>query len=92
MKRTQGGMTLIGFVLVLGLVGMFLYIGMKVIPMYTEYYAVKKSLDGLSMEPGQPSCRQRTFRLKQLGASGVRHEQPAEIAVRVFGASVVLQL
>ena len=52
MKRTQGGMTLIGFVLILGLVGMFLYIGMKVVPMYTEYYAVKKSLDGLALEPG----------------------------------------
>ena len=52
MKRTQGGMTLIGFILILGLVGMFLYVGMKVIPMYTEFFAVKKSLDGLSMEPG----------------------------------------
>ena len=52
MKRTQGGMTLIGFILVLAVVGIFVYVGMKVIPMYSEYYAVKKSLDGLALEPG----------------------------------------
>ena len=52
MKRTQGGMTLIGFILVLAVAGLFIYVGMKVIPMYSEYYAVKKSLDGLAMEPG----------------------------------------
>jgi len=52
MKRTQGGMTLIGFTLILAVAGIFIYVGMKVIPMYSEYYAVKKSLDGLALEPG----------------------------------------
>jgi hypothetical protein len=52
MKRTQGGMTLIGFILILAVAGLFIYVGMKVIPMYSEYYAVKKSLDGLALEPG----------------------------------------
>ena len=52
MKRTQGGMTLIGFILTLAVAGIFIYVGMKVIPMYSEYYAVKKSLDGLALEPG----------------------------------------
>ena len=52
MKRNQGGMTLIGFILTLAVAGIFIYVGMKVIPMYSEYYAVKKSLDGLALEPG----------------------------------------
>ena len=52
MKRTQGGMTLIGFVIVLAVVGVFIYMGMKVIPMYSEYYAVKQALQGLAGEPG----------------------------------------
>ena len=52
MKRTQGGMTLIGFILVLAVAGLFIYVGMKVVPMYTEFYAVKQSLNGLAMEPG----------------------------------------
>lgn len=52
MKRTQSGMTLIGFVIVLAVVGLFAYVGMKLIPMYSEYYAVKQALKGLSEEPG----------------------------------------
>lgn len=52
MKRTQSGMTLIGFVIVLAVVGLFAYIGMKLIPMYSEYYAVKQALKGLQQEPG----------------------------------------
>ena len=52
MKRTQGGMTLIGFIIVLALVGFFAYIAMKLVPMYSEYYAVKQALKGLQAEPG----------------------------------------
>lgn len=52
MKRTQSGMTLIGFVLVLAVVGVFIYVGMKVIPMYSEYYGVRQAMKGLALEPG----------------------------------------
>ena len=52
MKRTQRGITLIGFVIVLGLVGFFAYIAMKLVPMYSEYYSVKQALKGLQAEPG----------------------------------------
>ncbi|MGH8073780.1 MAG: DUF4845 domain-containing protein [Lysobacter sp.] len=52
MKRAQGGMTLIGFIIVLAVAGVFIYTGMKVIPMYSEYYAVKQALQGLAGEPG----------------------------------------
>ncbi|MGY0558239.1 DUF4845 domain-containing protein [Lysobacter sp. A421] len=50
MKRTQSGMTLVGFIIVLGVVGVFIYMGMKVIPMYSEYYSVKQALEGLENE------------------------------------------
>jgi hypothetical protein len=52
MKRTQGGITLIGFILVLAIVGLFIFVGMKLVPMYSEYYSVKQALKGLSQEPG----------------------------------------
>jgi Tfp pilus assembly major pilin PilA len=52
MKRMQSGMTLIGFIIVLAVVGVFVYMGMKLIPMYSEYYAVKQALNGLASEPG----------------------------------------
>jgi len=52
MKRTQSGMTLIGFVIVLAVAGVFIYMGMKLIPMYSEYFAVKEALKELSKEAG----------------------------------------
>ena len=52
MKRTQRGMTLLSFVIVLAVVGFAAYIGMKLFPMYSEYYAVKQALRGLQAEPG----------------------------------------
>lgn len=55
MKRAQSGMTLIGFVIVLAVVGVFIYMGMKTIPMYSEYYAVKQAMNGLASEPGVAS-------------------------------------
>ena len=52
MKRHQSGITLIGFVVILGIAGLFIYVGMKLIPMYTEYYGVKQAMKGLALEPG----------------------------------------
>ena len=45
-------MTLIGFVMVLAVVGIFIYMGMKLIPMYSEYYSVKQALAAMAREPG----------------------------------------
>ena len=52
MKRNQSGMTLIGFVVVLAVVGVFIYCGMKLIPMYSEFYAVKTALRDDGRERG----------------------------------------
>lgn len=52
MKHKQSGMTLTSFVIVLAVVGFFAYIGMKLFPMYQEYYSVRAALKGLAAEPG----------------------------------------
>jgi hypothetical protein len=50
--KTQRGMTLTSFLIVLCAVGFVLYIGMKLFPMYSEFYAVKSALKGVAQEPG----------------------------------------
>ncbi len=52
MRHAQDGMTLIGFLIVLAVAGLGAYIGMKLFPMYQEFYSVKSSLKGLSNESG----------------------------------------
>ncbi|KRA20207.1 DUF4845 domain-containing protein [Lysobacter sp. Root604] len=80
MKRNQSGMTLIGFIIVLAVVGVFVYMGMKLIPMYTEYYGVKRALTSLAAEPGiadrDPAKIEDLFfrRLYVSYADNVKHE------------------
>ncbi|HET8940483.1 MAG TPA: DUF4845 domain-containing protein [Rudaea sp.] len=52
MLKTQRGLTLIGFALMLCVVGFFAYGAMKLIPVYTEYFGVMKSVKSLQTEPG----------------------------------------
>ena len=52
LDRKQGGMTLISFLVVLAVVGFAAYLGMKLFPMYQEYYAVRTAAKSLAAEPG----------------------------------------
>jgi Tfp pilus assembly major pilin PilA len=47
----QSGLTLIGFAIVLVVAGFFAYAAMKLIPCYTEYFGVVKSMKSLQLEP-----------------------------------------
>lgn len=48
----QRGITLIGFVMVLAVVGFFLFLGMRLVPVYVEYYSVVTDLKAICKEPG----------------------------------------
>jgi hypothetical protein len=50
--HAQGGMTLTSFLVVLAVVGFAAYLGMKLFPMYQEYYAVRTATKSLASEPG----------------------------------------
>ena len=50
MKRTQGGMTMLGFLITLSVVILFLFCAMKIVPMYIEFYSVKKALASIANE------------------------------------------
>src|SRR5690625_7128689 len=52
MRRKERGMTLLGFVIVLAVVGFFAYVAMRLFPMYQEYYSVRSAMKGLAAEPG----------------------------------------
>ena len=48
---TQKGITMIGFAMLLGVVGFFAFAVMKLLPVYTEYFGVVKSMKTLQTEP-----------------------------------------
>ncbi|MDQ5910941.1 MAG: hypothetical protein QG599_3038 [Pseudomonadota bacterium] len=49
--REQRGMTVIGMLLMIVVIGFMLLIAMKVIPMYIEYYTVKSTVESIRKEP-----------------------------------------
>lgn len=51
MARTQRGITLMGFLMVLVVVGFFALIAIKIFPMYSEYYNMRGAVDELAAQP-----------------------------------------
>ena len=51
MKAKQSGITLIGFLVVLMVVGFFGFMAMKLVPSYIEFMGVKKAMSEVSTEP-----------------------------------------
>ena len=84
MKRAQSGITLIGFIIVLGVAGVFIFMGMKVIPMYMEYYAVKQSLDGIAKQPGvveETPAQIKSMFFNRMNVNYSENVKPADITV-----------
>ncbi len=62
----QGGLTLIGFLLVLSLVIFVSFIGMKIGPIYMEYYSVVSAMNGVAAERGSANYSPYDIRVKVL--------------------------
>lgn len=84
MDRKQNGMTMIGFLITLSVVMLFLFCGMKIVPMYTEYYSVKKALAGLANEPGITESSKEKIRelfFKRLYMSYANNVKPEALKI-----------
>lgn len=86
MKRisTQSGLTLTSFIIVLCVVGFFIFLGMKLFPVYIEYYSVVVDMKGLANEPEvkQMSPEQVRDRLaRRFDMSYVESVKPKDIKI-----------
>lgn len=50
--RKQRGLTIIGFIFVLAMAVFITYLGMRIVPLYMEYYSVVSALEGVASERG----------------------------------------
>ncbi|MCF6288649.1 MAG: DUF4845 domain-containing protein [Proteobacteria bacterium] len=55
LKNKQHGMSMIGLVLFMSLLGFFVYAGIRLGPLYTEYYGVVKAMKLVAGKPGAAS-------------------------------------
>jgi hypothetical protein len=61
--RKQKGLTLVGFLMVLGLLIFTTYIGLRIGPIYLEYYSVVSAMNGVASERG--SAQYTPFEIKR---------------------------
>ena len=62
----QSGMTLIGFIFVLSFVIFLSFIGMKIGPIYMEYYSVVSAMNGVAKERGSANFSPYDIKVKVL--------------------------
>ena len=64
--KKQSGMTLIGFIIVLSVVLFMSFIGMKIAPIYMEYYSVVSAMNGVAEERGSANYSPYDIKVKVL--------------------------
>lgn len=52
MRRIQRGISFLGFVIVAAVLGLFIFVGLALYPMYSEYWSVRAAMKGVAGEPG----------------------------------------
>lgn len=52
MKRNQHGMTLLSFILILAVASFFIYIAMRLFPVYSEYYGAVNDIKAVTQTAG----------------------------------------
>lgn len=57
MHQRQRGISFIGFIVVLCVVGFFLFLGMKIGPTYLEYYTIRGAVDKIASEAQTPDIK-----------------------------------
>ncbi len=71
----QQGMSLIGFIIVLSVVIFVSFLGMKIMPLYMEYFSVVKALEGVAEERGSARLSPYELRVKVLNRLYVSYSE-----------------
>lgn len=49
--KHQEGMTFLGILIILGMLGCFFLFGLRAFPLYTEHFAIKQAMKGVAAQP-----------------------------------------
>ena len=84
--KRQNGMTAIGWLIVLGLIGFFVLLTLRMLPSYLEYYKIVSTLESLEQEPGISNPRDiRTLIDRRFNISYVEVIQPTDVIIKPVG-------
>jgi hypothetical protein len=96
-SRFQRGITLLGFIIILAVLGFFAFLGMKIGPAYLEYMNVVTAMKGVAAEPGVASWSPAQVRAaldKRLGINYVsdKHVKSSNFEIKRNGGAQTLRV
>ncbi len=84
--QQQKGVTTIGWLIILSLIGFFVLLTLRMAPAYMEYYKVASTLETLAKESGFDSPRQiRLTAERRFEISYVDSIMPKDLKIKPFG-------
>ncbi|MCK5307970.1 MAG: DUF4845 domain-containing protein [Zetaproteobacteria bacterium] len=83
--RRQAGVTAIGWVIILALIGFFVFLTLKMLPSYLEYFKVSSSLESLEKEELSTPQEVRKLLGRRFDISYVYTITPKQVKVKNAG-------
>ena len=82
-RTNQRGMTAIGWLMVLALIGFFVLLALRMVPAYLEFYKVVSTLNSIEEESGFSSPREiRELLERRFDISYVNTITPADVIIK----------
>ena len=85
--KRQRGMTAIGWLIVLALIGFFVLLTLRMLPSYLEYFKVASSLDSLKKETLATPMEVRKLLERRFDVSYVETITPKDVSIKSAGAA-----
>lgn len=62
-RQYQGGMTAAGWLIIMAIVLFFMYLAIKLVPAYMEFFSIKSSIESVAQETNSSSSKSEIHRL-----------------------------
>jgi hypothetical protein len=90
--QQQKGVTTIGWLIILALIGFFVLLTLRMSPAYMEYYKISSSLDTMANESSFDSPRQiRLTAERRFEISYVESITPKDLQIKPFGQTFLVR-
>ena len=91
-RTHQRGMTAIGWLIVLAILGFFVLLALRMVPAYLDFYKVVSTLEGLEAESGFSSPREiRNLLERRFDISFIDTITPADVVIKPVGSTFTVK-
>ncbi|MDJ0806673.1 MAG: DUF4845 domain-containing protein [Gammaproteobacteria bacterium] len=94
MKR-QHGLTMISWLVVLTVIGFFIMVGLRVVPVYLEHHSVKNVLESLNHEPfisRKPVSEIRNMLFRRFDINNINGLDREQVRIRRSGGITTIEI